>query len=276
MQGSTPPFAGRTLHSNCLTRAQVHPRERGIVFRRVDLPGRPTIPADLDHVQVAARRTRLADGSASIDTVEHVLSALAGLGVDAAEVWVWGSELPQLDGSALPWANAIHRASQPDGRRSVARWQPSRRWTWRDGDSRCEILPSDRPTLSCTIDYEHPAIGHQQLEVELDRPAHYLARVAPARTFGLLGEAEILREQGLAQGASLESVLVFDEAGVSSPSGLRYADEPVRHKVLDAVGDLALLGAPLGGRIELVRSSHAFLIASLRRAVGLGVLRLVG
>ena len=245
------------------------------MFRRADLPGRPTIAADIDHAQAVARRTRLVDGPVSIDTVEHVLSALAGVGVEAAEVWVWGQELPLLDGSALPWADAIHRASQPEDRPATAHWTPTRGWIWRQGGSCCEIQRSHRPILSCTIDYEHPAIGHQHLEVELDQPAQYLAQVAPARTFGLLAEAQTLRAQGLAQGASLESVVVFDGAGVVSPGGLRFDDEPVRHKVLDAIGDLALLGAPLQGRIAVSRSSHAFLIESLRRAVGQGVLQLV-
>ena len=205
-----------------------------------------------------------------ISTVEHTLSALAGLGIWDAIVELDGAEPPSLDGSALPLARLMLDASRPraDG---CGCWLAHRSFSLRRGRAACHLLPSDAPLLEGVIEFPHHTIGRQHLRLSLDAEA-YLAQLAPARSFGLLEEAAALRGAGLSRGASLKNTLVFGASGALNPSGTRFRDEPVRHKLLDAVGDLALLGAPFCGHLKLERCSHALLLATLVRARAAGAL----
>ena len=213
------------------------------------------------------RRTVLAHQGVTVSTVEHLMAALWGLGIRDAEVHVRGAEVPIMDGSAAPFVRALLRASRPSGQ-SEAGWIVSRAVTAAQGRSRCHLLPARRLELWCQIDF--PVVGRQCLRHLHQSADAFARRLAPARTFGFLSEAARLRRAGLARGAGLGSVVVYHEGGVINPGGSRFHDEPVRHKLLDALGDLALLGAPLRARIKLVQCSHRLLTTTLREAIQKG------
>ena len=232
--------------------------DHGIVFRRSDL-GRD-IPARFDRVVDTRLCTALAHekwASARVGTVEHLLAALGGLGVDNALVEVDGPEVPALDGSAAQFVTLLDAAD------IVAQPAPRRRITIRrtvrvtDGEAFAELHPGDGDGLSLagSIDFADPAIGRQALALHLT-PEAFRRELASARTFTLLRDVEHLRAAGLAQGGSLANAVVVDAGRVMNPEGLRAPDEFVRHKLLDAVGDLALAGAPIDGRFVGHRSGH--------------------
>ena len=205
-------------------------------------------------------------------TVEHVLAAMAGLGIWNAEVWTEGGEMPALDGSAAPFAVALLRASEVADY-PVRRWKVTREFVHRSGRSASRLAPARALAVSCTIEFAHPAIGRQRAALRGPVPGRqFTDRFARARTFGHIAEQAALRAAGLARGASLRSTLVFDDRGVLNPAGTRFADEPVRHKVLDTLGDLCVLGGPLLGRVSLRRPGHRLLIDTLRLAVASGAL----
>lgn len=251
---------GVGLHSGRRISLMLRPAEpgHGIVFRRTDL-GRD-IPARFDHVADTCLATVLADerwASARVGTVEHLMAALAGIGVDNVLVELDGPEVPALDGSAAPFvflldcAGIVHQAA-PRGSIQIRR--PVR---VADGDAFAEIRPGG-PGLDMTlsIDFAAPAIGRQALSLRLT-PDKFRHELASARTFTLIEEVEHLRAAGLAQGGSLDNAIVVDQARVLNPGGLRMPDEFARHKLLDVVGDLALAGAPISGRFIAHRPSHA-------------------
>lgn len=266
LHAATPWLEGRALHTGRRSRVRVLPAPclSGLRFLRVDLRPPAEIPACLEAAVPSARRTRLARGGVEISTVEHVLSALAGLGIWDARIELDGEEPPALDGSALPFARALAAASRP---RALARGRlrVTRALSLRRGTAACHLLPSETTLLVCRIEFAGSAIGRQLLRLPLEAEA-YLARLAPARSFGLLEEASTLHRAGLARGADLSNTLVLARGRVLNPAGTRFHDEPVRHKLLDAVGDLALLGAPLAGELRLERCGHALLLATLEAA----------
>lgn len=254
-------------------RVELHPAEpaTGVVFVRVDLPGAPRVPAEIAYRVDAPRRTVLQAGSARVEMVEHLLAALAGLHIDNCEVRIDRPELPGCDGSALPFVEAIDAAGvevQSAVRAVRFVTQPIR--ICRDG---CwiEAIPSlnGRTTLHYMLDYGIGGpIGRQVLEFVLN-PARFRHSIAPSRTFLLAAEAEALKAQGLARGVSARDLLVFDRDGPID-NQLRFPDECVRHKLLDLVGDLALSGADLVGRVRAYRSGHklnAELVRQLTAAV---------
>jgi UDP-3-O-[3-hydroxymyristoyl] N-acetylglucosamine deacetylase len=272
LHAATPWLEGRALHTGRRSRVRVlpAPARSGLRFLRVDLRPPCEIPASLETAVPSRRRTRLARGGVEIATVEHVLSALAGLGIWDARIELDGEEPPALDGSALPFAGALVAASRPCAC-VRARLRVTRALSLRRGTAACQLLPAESTLLVCRIAFADSAIGRQQLRLPLEAEA-YLARLAPARSFGLLEEASALRGAGLARGADLSNTLVLARGRVLNPGGTRFHDEPVRHKLLDAIGDLALLGAPLAGELRLERCSHALLLAMLARARDEGVL----
>jgi len=234
----------------------------GIRFVREDLPGRPQVPAHFSRVVSTARATTLGEGRAVFSTVEHLLAALYGVGVDNALVQVEGPELPILDGSAAPFTELILEA----GLRSLP-WPRTylmveRPVELRENGCFMRVSPG-QPRISYSIEFPHPLIRRQRFSVSLTLE-RFRREIAPARTFGFLKEVEYLRSQGLALGGSLDNALVLDDTGVLNPGGLRFPEEFVRHKILDAVGDLALLGLPLVGRVEVSRGSHDFHLRFLR------------
>ncbi len=231
------------------------PADHGIVFRRTDL--RRDIPARHDHVVDTHLSTVLGEGGARVTTVEHVMAALAGCGIDNAVVELDGPEPPVLDGSAAPLVFLLDCAGivQQDAPRSAIEVRRVVRVT--EGEAFAELRPGTNGLdMALSIDFAAAAIGRQALSLHLNTRTfrHELAR---ARTFGLLEEIDQLRAAGLGQGGSLDNAVVVDQARILNPAGLRMPDEFARHKLLDAVGDLALAGAPLIGRFVAHRSGHA-------------------
>jgi UDP-3-O-[3-hydroxymyristoyl] N-acetylglucosamine deacetylase len=229
------------------------PAEHGIRFLRTDIG--VEIPATLAHIGAQDHATTLRLDGVSIGTVEHLLAALVGLGVDDALVEVDGPEVPVLDGSAAPFVILLHEA----GLRPLA--VPRLYLKVLEpvevvhGGKSARLSPADRFEVHYAIGFDHPLLRHQALAVRVT-PRSFTEQIAPARTFGFLREVEMLRKSGLALGGSLENAVVIGETGVLN-NKLRFEDEFVRHKILDAVGDLALLARPLLGRLEATKAGHA-------------------
>lgn len=230
------------------------PADWGIRFRRTDLGG-IEIPAHVSHLGGRQQlQTSLVSGQASVETVEHLLAALRCMGIDNVCVELNHREVPIMDGSSAPWVYLIQDAGvkvQNAPRKTI---QILRQIQCQQGDKRIALYPADRFKVSYTISFDHPMLRHQQKTMDLDEQA-FVDQIAPARTFGFLKEVEMLRQRGLALGGSLENAVVLGETGVLNP--LRFEDEFVRHKILDVVGDLALVGHPIQGHLVVHRGGHA-------------------
>jgi UDP-3-O-[3-hydroxymyristoyl] N-acetylglucosamine deacetylase len=241
------------------------PADSGVVFVRIDVAGdESAIPALADRVCDTRLATVIGnDAGTTVSTVEHLMAAFAGLGIDNARVELDGPEMPILDGSAADFVAAIDAAgrTQLDApRRYIEILEPIAV----DGPGkRAALTPADRFELSVEIVFDAPAIGRQQLDLAVD-PASFRAEIAPARTFGFIAEVEQLRAMGLGRGASLENTIVVDGANVLNPGTMHRPDDFVRHKALDALGDLALAGHPILGRYEASCSGHALNNALVR------------
>ena len=255
---------GVGLHSGHPVRAHFRPAppDHGLVFVRLDHPDR-TIPASLESAAMFDFATTLASDGISIGTVEHVLSAAAGEGLDNCRIEIEGPEVPILDGSALPFVRLFHAAGIERQDAAISPLPIGEAVEVSRGDRSITFTPGG-PGLQVTyvIDFAHPVVGRQELTVAI-RAEDYAARIAPARTFGFARDVEAMRERGLARGGSLHNAVVLDDTGVAS-GPLRFRDEFVRHKVLDLVGDLALLGRPLEGQILAVKAGHALHIEFAR------------
>jgi UDP-3-O-[3-hydroxymyristoyl] N-acetylglucosamine deacetylase len=257
---------GVGLHSGApvvLTLAPA-PADAGITFVRMDLG--IEIPARNNLVVDTRLSTSIAVGAARVSTIEHVMSALLGMGIDNCRVEVDGPEVPIMDGSAAPFVGLINQAGvkeQKAGRRFVVITAPVE---VRDGDKLARLDPSDGFTVKFTADFKHPLITDQGFEVTVtDRS--FEREVAPARTFCFRKDVEIMQSMGLGLGGSLENAIVLEEFSIMNPEGLRFPDEFARHKVLDAIGDLALVGLPLLGTLTAVKSGHALNQALVRRVL---------
>jgi UDP-3-O-[3-hydroxymyristoyl] N-acetylglucosamine deacetylase/3-hydroxyacyl-[acyl-carrier-protein] dehydratase len=226
----------------------------GVVFRRIDLPGEPVTPAHVDHAVLSERQTQLGDGERALHTVEHVLAAVAAHEIDDLVIDLDGPEPPILDGSAEPFVAALRRAGIAERRGTVQYLDVRERVRVTDRESVYEALPSPSLALKVTIDFPHPLIGRQTCEHTVT-PDTFARELAGARTFGFMHEVEALRARGLIKGASTRNALVLDDRGVVD-GALRWPDEFVRHKALDCVGDLALAGKRVRGRIVASRPSH--------------------
>ncbi len=259
--------SGIGLHRGKMVTMTIFPgaANSGIRFVREDLPERPQVPAHFSRVVNTERATTLGEGQAICSTVEHLLAALTGVGVDNALVQVEGPELPILDGSAAPFTELLLEA----GLRSLpwprAYLMIQRPVELKEGQKWMRVSPG-RFRISYSIDFPHPLIRRQRYSVSVGTES-FRREIAPARTFGFLKEVQYLQSQGLALGGSLDNALVLDEAGLLNPGGLRFPEEFVRHKILDAIGDLALLGVPLVGRVEVNRGSHDFHLRFIRRLI---------
>jgi UDP-3-O-[3-hydroxymyristoyl] N-acetylglucosamine deacetylase len=232
------------------------------VFRRLDRAD-GIVPARIESASTFDYATTLSSNGSSIGTVEHVLSAALGEGLDNCVIEIDGPEVPILDGSALPFVRLFHAAGFERLDAAVASLAPSQPvHVSRDG--RSISFQPDGPGLTITyeIDFPHPIVGKQELTVAI-RPEEYSARIAPARTFGFAKDVEAMRARGLARGGNLHNAVVLDEKGILS-GPLRFRDEFVRHKVLDLVGDLALLGVALNGHIHARKAGHALHIEFAR------------
>jgi UDP-3-O-[3-hydroxymyristoyl] N-acetylglucosamine deacetylase len=239
----------------------------GLLFVRSDLPSGGRIPARAEWVTDTTLATTLASGPARISTVEHLLSALRGMGIDNCTVEVSGPELPIMDGSSAPFVYLIEQAGVRAQRRMRRRLVIRKPISVREGDRWVRALPSRDFKVSMEVEFDHPAIGRQKLDAFTLTPERFSREIAAARTFGFLSDVQKLQAKGLALGGSLMNAVVMDERSVLNREGLRFPDEFVRHKVLDLIGDLALLGLPLQAHVKACKSGHALhraLMAEIR------------
>jgi len=244
------------------------PPETGIVFRRIDLP----TPCDFVVAPERVTDTRLCSAlegnGAKVATVEHLMSALAGLGVDNVFIDLDGPEVPILDGSAAPWVYLVQSAgieTQKAPKRFIRVLKTVR---IEEGDKWAQFEPHEGCTLSFRIEFDHPVFRQSAKEMHIDLGREsYVKEVSRARTFGFMNEVEYLRSHGLALGGTLDNAIVMDEFRVLNSDGLRYADEFVKHKVLDAVGDLYLTGHPILGAFTAYKSGHGLNTRLLRALV---------
>jgi len=253
-------FKGFGLHSGLPVRLRIDPAPagHGIVFRRIDLPAGsgdiPALPAFWTEARLCTRLENAA--GASVATIEHLMAALAGAGIHNATVLLDGPEVPILDGSAAPYlrrfqAVGLHVQSAP-----LEVLRILRPVEVRSGDALARLEPADSFRMRFEIDFPDAAIGRQSKDIDLANGA-FADHLADSRTFCRRADVEAMQAAGLALGGSYENAIVVEGASVLSPGGLRHADEPVRHKMLDALGDLAVAGAPILGRYLGVRAGHA-------------------
>ena len=271
--GTAFEVSGIGLHSGVVTQVRVRPAGagEGRYFVRVDLPDSPMIPAKGDAVRQTTLSTELAKGEASVRTVEHLLAALAGMGVDNARIEIDGCELPLLDGSAQVWVEAIAQAGviaeeieqQESQRATFILEEPI--WV-HQGDAFVAALPAPTIRFSYGIDFDVSAIGNQWHSWTPGQEA-FAEAIAPARTFGLAHQIDQLRAAGLIKGGSLENALVCDHQGWLNPP-LRFSNEPVRHKLLDLVGDLSLLGFFPQAHFLAYKASHNLHVQLVHQLTG--------
>jgi UDP-3-O-[3-hydroxymyristoyl] N-acetylglucosamine deacetylase len=244
------------------------PIDNGIVFRRVDLEPAVEIKANAGNVGETLLSTTLVKDDVKVSTVEHLLSAMAGLGIDNAFVELSAAEVPIMDGSAGPFVFLIQSAGIEEQEAAKKFIRIKREVTVTDGDKVASFLPFEGFKVSFKIDFDHPAFSKTSVLSEVDfSSTSFVKEVSRARTFGFMHEIEYLRSQGLAQGGSFENAIVVDEYRVLNEDGLRYEDEFVKHKVLDAIGDLYLLGNSLVGEFKAFKSGHALNNALLRKLI---------
>jgi UDP-3-O-[3-hydroxymyristoyl] N-acetylglucosamine deacetylase len=249
--------AGVGLHHGVPVRIRILPAppSTGIVFIRTDLEGF-AIPASWRHVQKVSYATSLMRSGVLISTTEHLLSVFYSMSVDNAYVEIDNLEVPILDGSGQPFVELIRAAGMKYFRRRRRFLRIRRPVSVEAGNKRISILPSDRFLLTCDVFYDHPMVGRQILEMEVT-PERYASELAPARTFGFEYELDQMRNMGLIRGAALDNAVCFNRESILNPGGLRFEDECCRHKALDLIGDLALIGKPVLGHVIAERAGHA-------------------
>jgi len=239
------------------------PPSTGIVFVRTDLDNFQ-VPASWRYIARVSYATSLMRQGVLISTTEHLLSVFYSMGVDNAYVEIDNLEVPILDGSGSPYVELLNAAGLKSYRRRKRFLRIRRPVTVEAGSKRITILPSDRFLLTCDVFYDHPLIGKQSLDMEVT-PERYAREIAPARTFGFSYELDQMRDMGLIRGAALDNAICFDRQTVQNPQGLRFPDECCRHKALDLIGDLALIGKPLLGHVIAERAGHAMHTALVAR-----------
>jgi UDP-3-O-[3-hydroxymyristoyl] N-acetylglucosamine deacetylase len=240
--------SGVGLHTGQKVRIALRPAppDTGVVFRRIDLASPVDLPARADLVGAARLASTLVKGEVKVHTVEHLMSALSGLGVDNVFVDIDAAELPIMDGSASPFALLIQQAGIEEQAAPKRFLRVRKTVEVKDGDKWARLEPHQGFKLSFSIDFRHPVIDRSTQSVTVDfAETSYLKEIARARTFGFMHEVEDLKGSGFALGGGLDNAVVLDEQGVLNAEGLRFADEFIRHKLLDAIGDLYLLGRPL-------------------------------
>ncbi len=256
---------GVGLHSGVPVAIRILPAPptTGIVFVRSDLDYFH-VPASWRNVARVSYATSLMRKGVLISTTEHLLSVFYSMGIDNAYVEIDNLEVPILDGSGLPYVQLIEQAGIRTYRRRRQYMRIRKPVSVEGGGKRITILPSSRFLLTCDIFFDHPLVGRQSLDLEVT-PERYAEEIAPARTFGFLYELDQLRNMGLIRGASLDNAVCFDRNGIMNPEGLRFPDECCRHKALDLIGDLALIGRPLLGHVVAEHAGHAMHAALVAR-----------
>ena len=252
-------FSGIGLHSGEAIEMDIYPAaaDSGITFARKDIPGAQAILACVDNVVDTRYATTLGTNGVTVATVEHIMASFYCLGIDNARVELSGSEVPIMDGSAAEFVKLLDSAGIRTLGKSKKYIVVKKAIRIVNGKSSIKILPSDGMQLDVDyrMDFTHPYLSKQSFSKPFTKE-FFLREVASARTFGFLSEVEMMREMGLVKGGCLSNAVVIGEHDVLNVEGLRFPDEPVRHKVLDLMGDLALLGAPLIGRVVAYRSGH--------------------
>ena len=262
-------ITGIGLHSGIYTTVELHPAPAGsgITFVRADLNGL-RIPALQASTTALDYATTVGKDDVQVGTVEHLLSALMACGITDVDIHIDGPEVPIIDGSAVPYMHLIDAAGVRDLGAEVPVLRLQQPVEVVSGDRSIRMVPSNRLVIRYRIDFDHPVIGRQSMNFDFGHD-NFLRRIAPARTFGFMRDVEKMRAAGLARGGSVENAIVLDDRGVVN-GPLRFRDEFVRHKILDLVGDLALVGRPIAGEITAHRAGHAlhshFVAAILRAA----------
>ncbi len=261
--------SGIGLHTGQRTRFIMRPAppNSGIVFVRTDLAPLEEIPAKAEQVVGTHLATTLGRNGATVQTVEHLVAALYGLGIDNIRVELDGPEVPIFDGSAAPFVALVREAGG-----TVAQHRPKRFLVVRrsikvespDKERWVRLEPARSFQVSCTVDYAHPLVSYQRFEMTVSDTA-FARDVARARTFGFAKDIDAMRASGLARGGSLDNAVVVDDFSIRNPGGLRYPDEFVRHKVVDIIGDLGLIGLPLIGRYVGLRGGHGLTTQAIAR-----------
>lgn len=251
-------FTGVGLHSGEPVTLTIKPSgvNSGIRFVRTDQPGKFPTPAFMDRViDTRLAMTIITEDEAVVGTTEHLLAALFGLGIDNAIIELDGPEVPVMDGSAGPFVQVLRKVGRK--RQKACKWmlKITEDIVFSNGNGFVKVEPYDGFKVSCEIDFNHPLIRRQSYSLDVT-PRAFADEIAPARTFGFLDQVEKLRECGFALGGSLQNSIVVDDKGIINKDGLRFTDEFVRHKVLDLIGDMALLGFPLLGHVIASKSGH--------------------
>ena len=256
---------GIGLHTGVPVRVRLLPAPAGtgIVFRRVDLDGF-AIKATAKNVARVSYATSLMRKGVLISTTEHLLSALAASRIDNVFIEIDNLEVPIMDGSALPFLRLVQEAGLKRQRAAQTWAKVIRSVEIVEGEKRISIHPADQFSITYRIVFNHPLIGEQERSFTLSQSSYERA-IAPARTFGFIDEVEMLRKSGLVRGGSLENAVVLTRTGVMNPEGLRFPDEFCRHKILDLIGDLALLGHPIVGHVVAERAGHAMHVALVNK-----------
>lgn len=242
------------------------PPNTGIYVVRTDLPGTPAVPVKANNVRATQMATTLGGAAFSVSTVEHCLSSLAAFRIDNLFIELNGPEIPIGDGSAYVFMEALLAAGmvdQEEPRRYAYITQPI---FYGDGEKHAYVVPYNGLRVTCTIDFPHPRIGRQVLDLDINETT-FARELSRARTFGFLKDVEALRAKGLARGGSLDNAVVLDHHEILNPDGLRYPNEFVRHKMLDALGDLVTLGMPLMGHLVLYKAGHDVLNKLVRKVI---------
>lgn len=240
------------------------PENTGVYFIRGDLPGRPALAARASHVKATQLATTVGGEHFSVSTVEHCLSTLSAFRIDNLFIELDGPEIPICDGSAKMFMEAILDAGlfEQEAPRKYA--YINQTIYYGDSEKYAYVAPYNGLRITCTIDFPHPRIGKQTMDIDINEQS-FAREIAPARTFGFMRDVEALRAKGLALGGSMDNAIVLDQEEILNPGGLRFTDEFVRHKVLDALGDLVTLGLPIMGNVVLYKAGHDLMNRLVRK-----------
>ncbi len=259
-------LAGIGLHTGRRVTIRIRPNhdDTGIVFVRTDLDGNNVVPARVPYIVDTRFATTIGRGNCVISTVEHLMAAFAGCGVDSAVVEIDGPEVPVFDGSAAPFVALIKETGTKRTAHPKTYLKILKEISVSDGDKKVTLRPCDCFKVDFRIEFDHPVISSQRFKGKISEKT-FKKRIAIARTFGFLRDVELLKKNGLARGGSLDNAIVIGDDRILNEEGLRFSDEFVRHKVLDLVGDLYLLGAPLRAEVKAVKSGHGLHAALARK-----------
>jgi UDP-3-O-[3-hydroxymyristoyl] N-acetylglucosamine deacetylase len=258
--------SGVGLHSGKKVNLAIKPApvNHGIRFVRTDLAHKPVINAHFRNVIDTSLATTLGQDGVIVSTVEHLMAALAGLHIDNALLEMDAYEAPIMDGSAGPFSAMAKEAGMVEQTGKRYYFVVKEPIEMEEDDKKVGLYPSDVPRVTCSIDFDHPLLRNQSYSITLD-DGHFEKEISQARTFGFLSEVDYLKRNGFARGGSLENAVVIDKDRILNPEGLRFQDEFIRHKILDCIGDLSLLGLPIVGHIIAHKSGHALNYSLLKR-----------